>query len=203
MILDDALAACPIIAILRGVLPDEAVEIGEALYEAGVRAVEVPLNSPDPLESVALLARTFGGAMCVGAGTVLRTAEVDAVHAAGGKLVVAPNTDPAVIARATSRGMTPIPGFGTATEALAAVAAGADYLKLFPASTYGPGHLRALSAILPRDVAVIAVGGVGLADMADWRAAGARAFGIGSELYRPGQSAEETLAKARALVGAL
>jgi 2-dehydro-3-deoxyphosphogalactonate aldolase len=200
MTLEDALAHCPLVAILRGVLPDEVEDIAAALFDAGVRAVEVPLNSPDPLESVALLSRGFGDAMAVGAGTVLRPAEVDAVHAAGARLVVSPNTDAAVIGRADARGMTAVPGFATATEALAAIAAGADMLKLFPASTYGPAHLKALNAVLPRDVGVLAVGGVGGADFPAWRAAGAAGFGIGGELYRPGQSAAETLEKAMALV---
>lgn len=197
MTLDDALAACPIVAILRGVTAAEVVEIADALYETGIRAVEVPLNSPDPLASIGRLAGAFAGRMAVGAGTVLSTADVEAVAAAGGRLSVAPNTDAAVIARAVRLGLTPAPGFATASEAFAAIAAGARHLKLFPASTYGPAHLKALAAVLPREIGVLAVGGVGPADMAAWRAAGAVGFGLGSELYRPGQSPEETLAKAR------
>ncbi len=196
MTLDEALAACPLIAILRGVRPDEVLEHANALYSAGIRAIEVPLNSPDPLESVARLAKAYGDTCVIGAGTVLNVAQVEAVFAAGGKLIVSPNADAAVIARTVALGMYSAPGVGTATEAFAAIAAGARHLKLFPAATYGPGHLKQLRAVLPAEVAVLAVGGVGPNAMADWFAAGALGFGLGSELYKAGQSAAETSEKA-------
>lgn len=203
MTLDDALEACPIVAILRGVRPHDVVDVAEALYAAGVRAVETPLNSPDPLESVSRLAGAFGERLCVGAGTVLSAQDVDAVHAAGGRLIVSPNTQTAVVARAVDLGLDCAPGVATATEAFAAIGAGARVLKLFPASTYGPGHLKALQAVLPERVKVLAVGGVGVADFAAWRDAGAAGFGLGSELYRPGWTAAEVAARARACVAAL
>lgn len=203
MILAEALAACPVVAIVRGIRPDEVAVHAEALLEAGVRGIEVPLNSPDPLESVRRLADAVGDRMVVGAGTVLRTTDVDAVAEAGGRIIVSPNTAPEVIRRAVALGLDPAPGFATATEAFAAIDAGARHLKLFPATTYGPDHLRQLRAVLPPDVAVWAVGGVGAGQMADWWAAGARAFGLGGELYRPGQAPEETLQKAQAVVAAV
>ncbi len=202
MTLDEALDECPIVAILRGVTPDEVVGVAEALFQAGVRAIETPLNSPSPLGSIARLAAAARGRMVTGAGTVLGAGEVEAVAQAGGVLCVSPNTDAAVIAAAVERGLTPVPGFATATEAFVAIAAGARHLKLFPAATYGPGHLKALTAVLPGSVRVLAVGGVAPADMAAWRAAGAAGLGMGSELYRPGQSAEETFEKARRAVEA-
>ena len=197
MMLDDALAELPVVAILRGVMPDEVVAHAEALYAAGVRVVEVPLNSPDPLESVRRLADAWGGEMAVGAGTVLTPNQVEAVRDAGGQLVVAPNVDAAVIAKALELGLDAAPGVATATEAFAALSVGARHLKLFPASTYGPGHLKQLGAVLPDAVNVWAVGGVGPDAMPAWWAAGARAFGLGGELYRPGQSPEETGVRAR------
>lgn len=202
MTLDEALTVCPLIAILRGVRPDEAPDHAEALIGAGIRAIEVPLNSPDALISVARLTGAFGGDCLCGAGTVLTTLQVDEVAAAGGRLIVSPNTSALVIARAVERGLTPVPGFATATEAFAAIDAGARHLKLFPARTYGPDHLRQLRAVLPTEIRVLAVGGVGPADMAAWRAAGAGGFGLGSELYRPGQTPEETAAKAARAVAA-
>lgn len=202
MTLDEALTLCPLIAILRGVQPDEVLDHARALADAGVRAIEIPLNSPDPLTSVHRLASAFGGHCLCGAGTVLTTAQVGQVAAAGGKLIVSPNTAPAVIARAIELGLTPVPGIATATEAFAAIDAGALRLKLFPAKTYGPDHLRQLRAVLPSEVSVLAVGGVGPADMAAWRAAGAGGFGLGSDLYRPGQTPAETADKARRAVQA-
>lgn len=200
--LDRALEECPIVAIIRGVTPDEVLEHVDALCRAGVRVVEVPLNSPHPMRSIRLAADAFGGRMVVGAGTVLSPAQVDEAADAGGRLAVAPNTDPEVIGRALQRGLEPLPGFATATEAFQAYAAGARRLKLFPASSYGVGHLKALMAVLPRDAAVYAVGGAGPDNMAQWREAGARGFGLGSELYRPGQSAETTFVKASQAVAA-
>lgn len=195
--------APPIVAILRGVKPDEVVGVAQALYDAGVRVIEVPLNSPEPLESIARLSRAFGDRCLCGAGTVLTPADVDAVRAAGGKLIVTPNTDPAVIARAVETGLVVMPGFATASEAFAALAAGARSLKLFPAATYGPGHLKALKSVLPSAVPVFAVGGVGPAELAPWLAAGADGFGIGGEIYRPGDTPEAVRRKAGALMSAL
>lgn len=202
MTLDDALQACPVVAILRGVRPEEVVGVAEALLEAGVVGVEVPFNSPEPLESIALLAKNFEGRMVCGAGTVLQRGQVDKVAAAGGRIIVSPNTDDEVIRRAVLLKMEPAPGFATASEAFAALKAGARHLKLFPAVTYGPAHVKQLKAVLPPEAVVWAVGGVGAPNMAEWWAAGVRAFGIGSELYRPGQSPRQTLEKARRVVNA-
>jgi len=200
MTLDEALAQCCVVAILRGITPDEAPDHVQALFDAGIRVVEVPLNSPDPLESIARVARAFGDRMVVGAGTVLTEAQVDAVQAAGGRLIVSPNVDASVIRRTVALGLYSAPGFATASEAFSAIASGARHLKLFPATTYGPAHLKQLRAVLSPDITVIAVGGVGAANMAEWRAAGALAFGIGGELYRPGQSTVETSERAAGVV---
>lgn len=192
----------PIIAILRGVKPDEVVDIAAVLVAAGIAAIEVPLNSPDPLESIRRLCEAFGKQALCGAGTVLTPGAVDAVAQAGGKLIVTPNTDPEVITHAVARGLTVAPGFATPTEALAAVKAGARTLKLFPAGTYGPGHVKAVKDILPRDVAVYAVGGVGAANVDAWRAVGVDGIGVGGELYRPGDRPAEVAARAQHLVAA-
>jgi len=202
MTLDEAIVLCPIVAILRGVRPDEVAGIGEALFQSGVRAVEVPLNSPNPLTSIRRLVDRLSAHMACGAGTVLTSADVSGAVEAGASFVVSPNTDGAVIRRAVALGLEPAPGFATASEAFQALGAGARHLKLFPAATYGPSHLRQLKAVLPDEAVVWAVGGVGAADLAPWWDAGARAFGIGSEIYRPGQSVAETSAKAAALVEA-
>jgi 2-dehydro-3-deoxyphosphogalactonate aldolase len=202
MTLDEALAECPVVAIIRGVKPEEVLSQAEALYAAGLRAVEVPLNSPRPLESIAALARAFSDRMIIGAGTVLRSEKVSQVAAAGGRIIVAPNVNPSVIGRALAMHLDPAPGFATATEAFMACDAGAKHLKLFPAVTSGPAHLRQLKAVLPADVVVWAVGGVGADGFADWWAAGARAFGIGGELYRVGQAPEDTFEKAKTIVDA-
>ena len=196
------LAELPIIAILRGILPEQCVKVAEMLYSAGIRAIEVPLNSPDPLDSIRHLAQRFGRDMAVGAGTVLTAQQVEGVAAAGGRIIVSPNTSPEVIRRAVALRLDPAPGFATATEAFAAWEAGARHLKLFPAATYGPGHLKQLKAVLPPAAVVWAVGGVGPDSMAEWWAAGARAFGLGGELYRAGQPASETAQKAARVVEA-
>ena len=203
MTLDEALAEAAVVAIVRGIRPDEILDHAEALYAAGVRGVEVPLNSPEPVESIRRLAQAFGDRMAVGAGTVLAPGDVDEVARVGGRIIVAPNTSAAVIRRAAALRLEPVPGFATATEAFAAIEAGARHLKLFPAATYGPAHLKQLKAVLPPEVTVWAVGGVGATDLAAWRAAGARAFGLGGELYRAGQPASETAEKARAVIAAL
>lgn len=202
MKLAEALSLCPLVAILRGITPDEAVAHAEALYAAGVRAIEVPLNSPDPLISIARLAAAFSGRALIGAGTVLAPGQVDSVAQAGGRLIVSPDTDASVISRTVELGLCSAPGFATATEAFAAIAAGARHLKLFPASTYGPGHLKQLRAVLPDDVAVLAVGGVGPDNMLEWWRSGAEGFGLGSELYRAGQELDLTAEKAARAVAA-
>jgi 2-dehydro-3-deoxyphosphogalactonate aldolase len=200
--LDDALAECPVVAIVRGVRPDEILDHAEALYEAGVRGVEVPLNSPDPLTSIRKLAEAWGERMAVGGGTILTAAAVDEVAEAGGRIIVSPNTSPEVVARAVALKLDPAPGFSSPTEAFVALEAGARHLKLFPAVSYGPAHVKQIKAVLPAEAVIWAVGGVGPAQMADWWAAGARAFGIGGELYRPGQSAAQTAENARRVVAA-
>ena len=192
----------PLVAILRGVRPEEVLEIAAAVHDAGIGAIEVPLNSPAPLESIGRLAEKFGDRCLCGAGTVLRPADVAAVQAAGGRLIVTPNTAPAVIERAVALGLTVMPGFATASEAFAALGAGAGLLKLFPAASYGPQHLRALRDVLPPAIAVFAVGGVGAANLAPWRQAGCAGLGVGGDLYRAGHSAGEVHRRALALVAA-
>jgi 2-dehydro-3-deoxyphosphogalactonate aldolase len=193
----------PLVAILRGLTPERAPETGAALASAGFRVMEVPLNSPDPFDTIKLLADAHGADCLVGAGTVLTAAEVDRVHGAGGRLVVAPNCDPAVIRRALDLGMRVLPGIATATEAFAALAAGATELKLFPAATYGPGHLKALKSVLPKKVRVFPVGGIGSQDIAAWLASGADGFGFGSELFTPAYTLSQIEARARGLIAAL
>jgi len=200
--IDPHLDALPLIAILRGLKPDEAEAIGDVLFQSGFRCLEVPLNSPQPLDSIAILAERLGDRMLVGAGTVLTTAAVDEVARAGGRLIISPNADPVVIAHAKARGLICLPGVFTPTEAFSALAAGADGLKLFPAEVAGPAGLKALKAVLPRDVALYAVGGVDPANMSAWRAAGADGFGIGSALYKPGRSPADVAHQADAFIAA-
>ena len=194
------LAECPLVAIIRGVTPGEAEAIGAAIFEAGIRIIEVPLNSPDPLASIGRLAGRFGDSALIGAGTVLDPADVARVAQAGGRIVVSPNTHPPVIEAAAAAGLVSLPGFFTASEAFTALRAGATGLKLFPAEGAAPAVVKALRAVVPSDVPMLVVGGVGPGTMQPWRDAGADGFGLGSGLYRPGQSAEETAAKARAYV---
>jgi 2-dehydro-3-deoxyphosphogalactonate aldolase len=196
------LTESPLVAILRGVTRDTVLAIGQALFDAGFRAIEVPLNSPDPFDSIAILARHFGNTCLVGAGTVLTPEAVEKVAAAGGRLIVTPNTDPAVITRAVELGLLPMPGFATATEAFAAIKAGARHLKLFPAATYGHGHIKALSAVMPADVKLYAVGGVGADNLSVWRAAGVAGIGVGSEIFKPGFTAEQVGGKAQQIISA-
>lgn len=198
----DLLSEMPLVAILRGVTPARVEGVAAALFEAGIRAIEVPLNSPDPFKSIEILAKRFGDRCLTGAGTVLDTANVDRVANAGGRLLVTPNTNPAVIARGVEKKMVVMPGFYTPSEAFAAIAAGARSLKLFPASTGGIAHLKALLAVLPKDVPVYAVGGGGAGNMREWRAAGAAGFGMGSDLFKPDFSDEEIAARARESVAA-
>lgn len=196
MTLDDALAETPLIAILRGVRPDEVVEIGHALLRAGIRVIETPLNSPDPFASIEALTRALGRQAVIGGGTVLRVAEVDRLAEAGGRIVVAPNTAADVIARAVDLGLSPIPGFYTPSEAFAALAAGATHLKLFPAVSGGFAHMKALRAVLPPEARLYAVGSVRAEDFRQWRDSGAAGLGLGSDLYKPGMSAEDVYARA-------
>jgi len=199
----DALARCPLVAILRGVTPDAVEAIGAALAEAGFTIVEVPLNSPRPFDSIARLARALEGRLLIGAGTVLDPADVARVSDAGGRLIVMPHADTAVIRRAKTAGLCCVPGFATPTEAFAAHAAGADALKLFPAEANPPAVLKAMKAVLPSGLPVLPVGGITPDHMAGYIAAGATGFGLGSALYRPGDGAEAVGAAARRFMTAL
>jgi 2-dehydro-3-deoxyphosphogalactonate aldolase len=196
------LTPLPLVAILRGLTPGEAIPVGHALVDAGFRVLEVPLNSPQPLDSIARLAEALGEDVLVGAGTVMSTTDVEAIAAAGGRLIVMPHADAAVIRAAKAAGLLCVPGVATPTEAFAALAAGADGLKLFPAEQAAPSVLKAWRAVLPRDVPVLPVGGITPDNMAPWVAAGARGFGIGSALYAPGRSLDDTAARARAFAQA-
>lgn len=200
--LAQAMARLPLVAILRGVAPAEVEGIGAALVEAGFSLIEVPLNSPQPVDSIARLAAAFGSRALIGAGTVMSAEEVSEVAAAGGRLIVMPHADAAVVRRAKALGLYAVPGFATPTEAFAMLAAGADALKLFPAEASPPAVLKAMLAVLPRGTAVLPVGGITPASMAGYRAAGAAGFGLGSALYRPGDDAAAVAAKARAFVTA-
>jgi 2-dehydro-3-deoxyphosphogalactonate aldolase len=199
---DLLLAELPLVAILRGVTPDRIEGVADALFTAGIRAIEVPLNSPDPFKSIEVLAKAFGDRCLCGAGTVLNPDDVDRVADAGGTLLVTPNTDPAVIAQGVKKGLTVMPGFFTPSEGFAAIAAGAMTLKLFPASTGGTRHLQAMLAVLPKSVPVYAVGGVGAGNMSEWRKAGAAGFGLGSELFKPDFSDADIGARAQKAVAA-
>jgi 2-dehydro-3-deoxyphosphogalactonate aldolase len=194
--------AAPIIAILRGLTATDAVAIGGALIDAGVRMIEVPLNSPDPLSSIARLHEHFGRDALIGAGTVLTAEAVDSVAEAGGRLIVSPNVDAAVIARAVALGLEPLPGFLSATEAFSAIRAGASRLKLFPANSVSRSHVKAIRDILPGDIEIWAVGGTGVHDLAQWLDCGVRGIGVGGSLYKPGDSGEIVGQRARGLIEA-
>jgi 2-dehydro-3-deoxyphosphogalactonate aldolase len=203
MDLTEALAICPLIAILRGVKPEEVEAIGDALDAAGITIIEVPLNSPSPLESIARLAARFGNRKLIGAGTVMTPTDVSDVHAAGGALIVTPHAADLVVRAAKARGMVACPGFFTPTEAFAMLEAEADALKLFPSEAASPAVLRAIRAVLPAGTRIVPVGGVDAENIPLWRIAGAAGFGIGSAIYKPGDSASVVAEKAKALVASL
>ena len=191
-----------LVAILRGLKPSEAVTIGQALFDAGIEAIEVPLNSPEPFVSISSIVAALPKVALVGAGTVLTSADVDALHKAGGRLLVSPNIDAEVMARAMHHGMVTMPGVFTPTEAFQAIRLGASALKFFPASVLGAGGISAMRAVLPADTVVGAVGGVSEKDFAGYKAAGVTAFGLGSSLFKPGMSVDEVATRARAAVTA-
>lgn len=194
---------CPLIAILRGIKPNEVVAIGNALADHGVAIIEVPLNSPAPLDSIAALVRHFGERLLIGAGTILSGDEARAVADAGGRLAVMPHCDTAVIRAARAANLITIPGFFTPTEAFAAIAAGADGLKLFPAEAASPSVLKALKAVLPPAVPILPVGGISADNMTAYRQAGAAGFGLGSSLYKPGDAADTVAKRARKMIQAI
>jgi 2-dehydro-3-deoxyphosphogalactonate aldolase len=197
------LARSPLVAILRGVQPTEVESICYALERAGISIVEVPLNSPQPLESISILSRSFGDRMLIGAGTLTTPSQVEQVAAAGGRLIVTPHADTAIVRAAKNAGLFACPGFFNPTEAFALLDAGADALKLFPAEVLGPPMLRALRAVLPASAVVIPVGGVDADQVAPWMAAGALGLGVGSSIYKVGDDAAVVEAKARALLAAV
>lgn len=192
----------PLIAILRGITPEEAHDHISALLDAGFDAIEIPLNSPNWQQSIPAMVREFGSRALIGAGTVLKPEQVDELAGMGGKLVVTPNTQPEVIRRAAACGMTVCAGCATASEAFTALDAGAQALKIFPSSSFGPDYIKALKAVLPADVPVFAVGGVTPENLALWLKAGCAGAGLGSDLYRAGQPIERTIEKAKAFVKA-
>jgi 2-dehydro-3-deoxyphosphogalactonate aldolase len=191
-----------LVAILRGLKPAEAVAIGRAVFEAGIEAIEVPLNSPEPFSSIAAIVGALPSTALVGAGTVLTSVDVDSLHRAGGRLLVSPNIDAEVMGRAMTYGMVTMPGVFTPTEAFQAIRLGASALKFFPASVLGAGGISAIRAVLPADVMVGAVGGVSEKDFAGYKSVGVTVFGLGSSLFKPGMTVDEVATHARAAVAA-
>ncbi len=200
---DAAFKRCSLVAILRGVSPNEVVDIGAALLDAGFSLIEVPLNSPDPLDSIARLAKAFADRAVIGAGTVLRKQDVAAVQAAGGTMIISPNANVDVIAATAKAGLVSLPGIATPTEAFAALDAGATALKLFPAEAASPAVLKAMRAVLPAGLRVLPVGGITPDNLAGWLNAGAAGFGLGSALYKPRQSPDQVAISARKFIAAL
>ena len=197
-LLNTYLDQCPLIAIIRGVTPDEVLAIGQAVFDAGIRIIEVPLNSPDPLKSIERLSALFGDRALIGGGTVVMAEEVPNIRAAGGGIVVSPNTNTDVIAATVAEGLVSCPGYFTPSEAFTAIQAGATALKLFPAEAASPGVLKAQLAVIPKDIPIIVVGGIKPDNMQPWLEAGATGFGLGGGLFKAGQTVEETAEKARA-----
>ena len=195
--------SCPLVAVIRGVTPDEVEAVGDALFDAGIRIIEVPLNSPEPLKSIEKLAKHMGDKALVGAGTVLTLDQVAEVRTAGGMIVVSPNTNTEIIAATIAAGMVSCPGYFTPSEGFAALDAGAHALKLFPAEAATPAYLRAQRAVLPRDVPILVVGSVKPDVLRPWLEAGANGFGLGSGVFKPGKSASQVFESARAYVAAL
>jgi 2-dehydro-3-deoxyphosphogalactonate aldolase len=191
-----------LIAILRGLTPAEAIPVGEAIFNAGWRCLEVPLNSPEPFDSIAQLVKKFGDKALIGAGTVLTPEDVEKVAKTGAKLIVAPNTDDDVVKAALAHDMVMMPGVYTATEAFHAIKIGAKYLKIFPADSVGPGYIKALKSVLPKHIHVIPTGGISVDTVADFHAAGCHAFGVGSQLYKPGVTVDEVAKRAATLTAA-
>jgi 2-dehydro-3-deoxyphosphogalactonate aldolase len=202
MRINEALDNCGIIAILRGVIPDEVIGVGEVLYQSGIRIVEVPLNSPDPFNSITKLADHFEHRMVVGAGTVLSVQDVNMLKDTGGTISVSPDCNPATISHAIHLGLDPLPGVFTPTEAFSAIRAGAQHLKLFPAEVASPQTVKAWRAVLPKYIQIHAVGGVTTSNMAEWLACGVSGFGIGSSIYKQGMTLSAVADSASALVTA-
>jgi 2-dehydro-3-deoxyphosphogalactonate aldolase len=200
---DELLADLPLVAILRGLRPEQAIAVASLLYEAGIRLIEVPLNSPEPFRSISMLAGLRDREWLIGAGTVLSSEDVRRTHEAGGGIIISPNCDAEVIRTSLELGLEVMPGIASATEAFAAIRAGARLIKLFPALTYGPAHLKALRAVLPSGISVFPVGGIGAADIPAWLTAGAAGFGFGSELFKPEYSLAEIARRASHLVAVL
>lgn len=203
MTFEEALKACNLIAILRGITPEEAEPVGEALIEAGWRIIEVPLNSPQPLKSIETLVKRFGDKALIGAGTVLRPEQVADVAATGATVIISPNANVSVIEATAARGMVSLPGVATPTEAFAAIGAGATGVKAFPAEAIPPVVIKAWKAVLPKEIPVFAVGGVTPENMKPYIDAGAAGFGIGGSLYKPGESVETIAEKARQFIAAM
>ena len=203
MTFEDALKACNLVAILRGIKPEEAEAVGEALIEAGWRIIEVPLNSPEPLKSIELLQKRFGDQALIGAGTVLTPAQVADVAATGAKVIISPNANVEVIKASRARDMVSLPGVATPTEAFAAIEAGATGIKAFPAAASPPYVIKAWKAVLPKHIPVLAVGGVTPDNMTEFLQAGAAGFGIGSSIYKPGMDVASIAEKARQFITAM